>query len=372
MIWLRKFLGIHWLLMLFVAALLAYGVYAIYSAGMPHDQPFWEKQLVWIYIALPVCLVLALLDYHWVRWGVIPIYFFGIVTLIACRFFGQEIYGAKRWIDLGVVSFQPSQIAVLGSILAVAVFLSLTHGKPDWMRILVTGAIVFPPWILVLAQPDLGTSLVWVPIVLAMLFTSGIGKRWIIAILLLVAAAIPTAMFVLKPHQTVRIYVFLYPELDPQGSGYNVLQSLTAIGTGGWEGKGFMNPYSQHALGLIPKTVSHNDFVFSVLGEQHGFLGGIALLAMFALFLLAALAIAAVARDDLGRFICVGVVALLFAHIGMNIGMTIGLTPATGIPLPFISYGGTFLLITMTCVGLLQSVWIHRKDLTKKNKKKLP
>jgi len=361
MLWLKKFIGINWLLMLFVATLLTYGVYAIYSAAMPHEAPFWETQLTWVYIALPVCLVLALLDYRWVRWGVIPLYFVGIVALLACRFVGKEIYGARRWIDLGFLSFQPSQIAVLGGILAVAVFLDMTRDKSDWMRILVTGVIVFPPWVLVFLQPDLGSSLVWIPIVLAMLFASGIAKRWLSVLLLLAAVAVPLSVFVLREHQIKRITTFLNPDLDPLGDGYNINQSLLAISTGGWNGKGFMNPDSLNALGFLPRTIVHNDFIFSVLGEQHGFLGGLALLVVFALFLLTVLAIASAARDDLGRLLGVGVAALIFAHIGMNIGMTISVMPITGIPLPFISYGGTFLLITMICMGLLQSVWIHRK-----------
>ncbi len=180
--------------------------------------------------------------------------------------------------------------------------------------------------------------------------------------LILAVAIVPLVVnFGLKPYQYSRITTFLNPELDPQGDGWNINQSLIAIGSGGFYGKGFKAPNTQNELGFLPATIVHNDFIFSVMGEQHGFVGGVALLAAFMVLFLAMLHVAMEADDDLGKLLAIGVVMLLFTHTFMNIGMTISVTPITGLPLPFISYGGSFLMITLFSMGILQSVWIHRK-----------
>ncbi len=224
------------------------------------------------------------------------------------------------------------------------------------------GAIVGAPWVMILIQPDLGSCIVWVPVVVAMMFIGNIPKRWLVAMLILAVAMIPIVVnFGLKDYQYKRITTFLNPDIDPQGDGWNINQSLIAIGSGGFYGKGFKAPNTQNELGFLPATIVHNDFIFSVMGEQHGFLGGVILIGVLALLFLASLYVAMEADDDLGRLLAVGVVLLLFTHTFMNIGMTISVTPITGLPLPFISYGGSFLMITLFSMGLLQSVWIHRK-----------
>ncbi|MGC1480168.1 MAG: FtsW/RodA/SpoVE family cell cycle protein, partial [Chthoniobacterales bacterium] len=211
----------------------------------------------------------------------------------------------------------------------------------------------------------LGSSLVWIPVVFGMLFIGAIPLRYLVSMILLGVAAIPIIVnFGLKPYQKDRIMVFLDPDLDPQGAGWTINQSLIAIGSGGMAGKGFKAENTLNELGFLPSTIVHNDFIFSVLGEQHGFIGGAVLMGVFAILMLTALYVVMMAGDDLGRLLATGVLMLLFAHVFMNVGMTVAVTPITGLPLPLVSYGGSFLMIIMVSFGLLQSVWIHRRTVS--------
>jgi rod shape determining protein RodA len=169
--------------------------------------------------------------------------------------------------------------------------------------------------------------------------------------------------FGLKPYQYSRITTFINPDADPLGDGWNINQSLIAIGSGGFKGKGFKAPNNQNELGFLPATIVHNDFIFSVMGEQHGFVGGVALISVLAALFLVMLYVAMEADDDLGKLLVVGMTIFLFVHTFLNIGMTISVTPITGLPLPFISYGGSFLLIVLFGMGIVQSVWVHRKTI---------
>lgn len=352
----------NWFVMLLMTALLAYGVYSIYSATWMRNETYWSSQLIWIGICLPVFFVTALIDYRWIRFGAVPIYVLGILGLVATMVIGEERYGAKSWLDLKVMSFQPSQLAIVAGIMTLAVYLEASRRTMPILRIMACGAIVGAPWIMILIQPDLGSCIVWVPVLLGMMFIGGIPKRWLAAMLIVGLAFIPLVVhFGLKPYQYARITTFLNPDLDPQGDGWNINQSLIAIGSGGFYGKGFKAPNTQNELGFLPVTIVHNDFIFSVMGEQHGFVGGVILIGVLALLFVGILHIGMEASDDLGRLLAIGILLLLFTHTFMNIGMTISVTPITGLPLPFVSYGGSFLLITLFSMGLLQSIWIHRK-----------
>ena len=359
----RNFLRMNWALNALVGLLLVYGIYAIQSATWMRDQDFAKSQMLWILLSLPVFLVVSLIDYRWVRFGAIPLYVISILALTATMFFGAKRYGARSWIDLGPMSIQPSQLAIIAGIMTLALFLSNTRAMPAFLRLLCCGAIVGAPWLMILLQPDLGSCIVWVPVLLAMLFVGHIPKRWLILMLVIGMALVPLVVhFGLKPYQYSRITTFLHPEADPLGDGWNITQSLIAIGSGGFTGKGYMAPNSQNALGFLPYTIVHNDFIFSVMGEQHGFLGGVLLICAFTLLFVVMLGIAMNAEDDIGRLLAIGITLLIFTHTFMNLGMTISLTPITGLPLPLISYGGSFLLITMLSFGILQSIWIHRRS----------
>ena len=344
-------------------ALMGYGIYAIYSATWMRTDDFWRDQIKWVFICIPFFVVVSLVDYRWVRWGALPLYLVGLLGLVATMAFGEKRYGARSWLDLKFMNFQPSQLALLAGILVLALFLSQFKNLHPFFRLAACGAIVGAPWILILIQPDLGSALVWIPMLLGMLFIGGIPKRYLISLILLGVAMVPLVVnFGLKTYQQNRILTFLDPSRDPQDTGWTINQSLVAIGSGGFSGKGFKAPNTLNELGFLPSTIVHNDFIFAVLGEQHGFVGGAILIAVFALLLLTAIHIAMMAEDDLGRLLAVGVTMILFAHVFMNIGMTIQVTPITGLPLPLISYGGSFLLIVLISFGILQSVWIHRRN----------
>lgn len=359
---LKKFLGMHWLFFALMLTLAVAGIYAIYSATWFRSDHFWRHQIIWNAIGLALFFPLALVDYRWIRWGAIPLYLASVALLVAVRFVGTERYGSERWIDLGPVSIQPSQFALLAGILMIALFLSQFRQLPAIIRLLGCGVIAGPPCLLILTQPDLGSTIVWGPVIFGMLFVAGIPKRYLAVILLLVLIAIPLMVnFGLKPYQRDRIIAFLDNEIDPLGVSWTINQSLIAIGSGGLLGKGFKAPNTQNELGFLPSTIVHNDFIFAVLGEQHGFLGGLLLLTLFGVLFVFGIQISLSAEDDLGRLIAAGITTLIFTHVFMNIGMTISVTPITGLPLPLISYGGTFVLVVMVAFGILQSIWIHRR-----------
>ena len=357
----KKFTGLNWPLFGLVIALGLFGIFAIYSATWMREQSFWNRQLVWLGIGLVVCLAVSLTDYHWIRRGALPIYIAGLLGLIAVHLIGKTVYGSGSWLDLGVMSFQPSQLAILAGIMMMALFLSEYDDMPAPLRIALCAAITGIPCVMILAEPDLGSSLVWLPVMLAMLYAARVPARYLLTLILLAVAIIPLMVnFGLRPYQRQRIITFLDPELDPQGAGWTINQSLTAIGSGGWDGKGFKAENTLNELGFLPSTIVHNDFIFSVIGEQHGFIGGLLLLLAFLAFVGLGLYVSLKSKDELGRLLGVGLSTLIFTHTFMNIGMTIGVTPITGLPLPLVSYGGSFVVAVLFSVGVLQSIWVHR------------
>jgi rod shape determining protein RodA len=285
------------------------------------------------------------------------------IALVALTYtsLGVKRSGATCWLRLpGVGVFQPSQVALVAGILSVALFLTYARRWHPALRIAGTGIIVGPTMVLILKQPDFGMTLVWVPAVLAMLWLCGMPLRWLAVVVLLGLTALPLVInFALKPYQRDRIVTFMDPDIDPRGTSYAVNQSLTAIGSGGFTGKGFKAPDSQLELGMIPANVAHTDYIFATIGEQRGFLGGAAVIAAFAVLLIACLATAVRATDLFGVLIVGGITAQVFFHVYQNIGMTIALMPITGLPLPLVSYGGTFAVMLMFALGLVNSVWIH-------------
>lgn len=290
-------------------------------------------------------------------------YLAGLFFLIVTRFYGQKVYGARSWLHLGPINFQPAQLAVVAGIMVLALFLSQFRQMHPMLRLLLCGAIVGAPMLLILMQPDLGECIIWAPVLLALLFVGGLPLRYLICIVLLAAIMMPFAIYLgLKPYQQQRITAFLDPEIDKQGAAWAINQSLIAIGSGGWSGKGFKAPNTQIELGFLPATAVHNDYIFSAIGEQWGFVGGMFLLGGFALLLFTCLFVAFFSGDQFGLLLVVGVTALIFTHIFQNIGMTISMLPITGVPLPLVSYSGSFVLMIMFGLGIVNSVWVHRKS----------
>jgi rod shape determining protein RodA len=375
---LRKLVGMNWLLVALAIGLSVFGVMAIYSATFMREEVYltemWRRQIVWLAIGIIIFFAAALIDYRaWMSNVSVPLimYLGGLGFLALTHFIGRTTYGARSWLDIGPLSFQPAQLAVISTLFLLSWLLANTENWlgfwPTIGRILSCGAIIAPPWILILIQPDLGECLVWIPAVLALLYVGRVPKRYLLVMIIVGIAFIPVvANFGLKSYQRERLTTFLNPDYDPQGSGWTINQSLIAIGSGGFYGKGFNAPNTQVQLGFLPSTIVHTDFIFAAIGEQLGFIGTLAVVAAFGALLLTGLLIAASATEDLGRLVAVGIVTLLFTHIFMNIGMTISITPITGVPLPLISYGGSFLVLVLLSLGVMESIWIHRKVATGK------
>src|SRR2546429_4439944 len=363
---LRKLLGLNWLLLIVMLALAIFGVVAIYSATYMREDPvaayFWRKQAQWVLVGFFAFMVASLINYHWIRWGALPMYLLGIAFLVLTKFIGTKVYGARSWLHLGPLNFQPAQLAVVAGIMVLAIFLTQFREMHPMLRLLLSGAIAAAPCLLILMQPDLGEVIIWIPVLLALWFVGGLPLRYLICIILIGIAFVPIAInFGLKPYQQQRITAFTHPDIDKQGSAWAINQSLIAIGSGGWSGKGFKAPNTQIELGFLPATAVHNDYIFYDIGEQWGFIDGEFLLGGFALLLLTCLFVAFFAGDQLGLLLVVGISALIFTHIFQNMGMTIAMLPITGVPLPLISYSGSFVLMIMFGLGLVNSVWIHRK-----------
>src|SRR5436305_5772286 len=365
---LRKLLGQNWLLLTTMLGLAIFGVIAIYSATSSradsYAADFWRKQANWVAVGVFAFILTSLIDYRWTRWGALPMYLAGILFLVLTKFIGTKVYGSRSWLHLGPINFQPAQLAVIAGIMVLALFLSHSQFRDmhPMLRLLLCGVIAGAPCLLIFMQPDLGEVIIWGPVLLALLFVGGIPLRYLICIILIVAAMVPLAINLgLKPYQQERITAFINPDIDKQGSAWAINQSLIAIGSGGWSGKGFKAPNTQIEMGFLPATAVHNDYIFSAIGEQWGFVGGMVLLSAFTLLLLTCLFVAFFAGDQLGLLLTIGITALIFTSIFQNIGMTIALLPITGVPLPLISYSGSFVLMIMFGLGLVNSVWIHRK-----------
>jgi rod shape determining protein RodA len=354
-----------------LGALSAFAIVAIYCATFMRDPRTYKYlveaprlQAIWILAGFTVFFVVSLVDYRWVKWGALPVYITGVALLVVCKFHGVTVFGAKSWIRIGGLTLQPSQVAILGGIMVVAVLLSDYRRLHPVVKLLICGAIAGPPVLLVAMQPQLGGVLVWGPVLLTMLFVGGMPLRYLVAIVLAVVGVMPLAAHLaLKEFQFKRLTTFFDPESDPLGAGWTIINSMTAIGSGGWNGKGFKAHDTLVEQEMLPKTIAHTDFIFTVIGEAFGFVGSAALIAAFAMLLVTGLYVAYQAKDQVGLLLTVGVMALFFTHVFMNASMTISLTPIAGLPMPLISYGGTFVVIIMFALGLVQSVWIHRKTL---------
>lgn len=377
----KKFLGINWILIITMAGLLTFGVYAIFNASsFRTDSPLglytkWKDQITWIGIGLPFLLGAALVDYKWIRWACIPVYLAGLAGLIYLQLFGIEVKGNKAWIYIAGQSVQPSQFAIMAGIIMLAVvFGELPRIWPvfrrPWLRILVGGILAGIPAGMVIKE-DLGSGLVWGPVFLSMLVAGSIPFRYIITMILSALCVIPILyFFILKPYQQARIDTTWYlltnqlEKVDTRGDGWVPTYVQTAVASAGFEGKG---PLSEkvadqrtiHRM-FFPETEAHSDFIFGVICEEFGFRGAILLLSGIALLLLQCVFIAFYSRDQVGRLLVVGITAMIFAHTFQNAGMNLSMLPVIGLPMPFISYGGTFMIVTLFLMGMIQSVWVHR------------
>ncbi len=380
---------LNWISLAAMLALIALGTVSIWSAGHAREEEIfhgvWIKNLLTAFAGLAVYGVFAAVDYRRsLDWISVPAYVGALALLVAVLLFGDEHFGGKRWI----FGFQPSEISKL----CILAFVAQAYGHaaaPAWLRgfkgVLIAGALTGVPAILILMEPDLGTTLTLVPAVLAMLCAAGVWRRGLLVVLAvgsLAAAAVLCAVHEaerpgvtaerrerilkyvpLKPHQVRRVKTFLYPSEDRLGAGYNAHQARIAIGSGGLTGKGIGKGETSR-LKYLPPSVSMNDFIFCVYAEETGYAGALLLLALYALLCVSGASTARRAVDGRGRLFALGFSTLVFAHVYINIGMSIGLVPITGLPLPFISSGRTFLVTAMAGFGLIQSISIHKEETT--------
>ena len=378
--------------------LMLLGTVFIYSATMTgvvsapawYNQ-VWVRQIVWYSFGLGAAATICLVDYHTVaRWAMIA-YWSTVLLLVLVLFLGTVRYNARRWFDLGFFSLQPSEFAKLAFILAEGHFLSrpvdeLSHPWNFWKAI----GLMLLPFVLIMKEPDLGSALVLVPTGLAMMYVAGTPRRYLVRLIgvvgLLAALFLVDVLFAppgwwqisLQPYQRNRLLVYFgrdYKNFAPPTAtkaelqrlqlkqlddSLNVRQALISVGSGGLTGKGW-GQGTQKALGFLPSSVAHNDFIFSVIAEEKGFVGSVTVLTLYAVVLFTGLRMAGQARDRLGKVLAVGVVTLLFSHVFINIGMNIRLMPVTGVPLPLLSYGGSSVLGSLIAMGLLQNVHLNRK-----------
>src|SRR5579864_9392063 len=336
-----SFRDFDWTLVVFVLIICGLGVLEIRSATM-HTKFAGAhiRQIYWILGGLAGMFIISLLNYQVLLERVHWMYIVAVASLMSVLIFGQKYLGARRWVKLpGGNHFQPSEWVKLILILAVAkYFADLQQRELSWTDFIKAGAIVGVPMLMVLAQPDLGTALSYMPIAIMGLFLGGLHWKQAAIVVLLAALCMPLALHHLKDYQKARLVSFLEPDADPQGSGYQVSQSLIAVGSGGiWGGKG-----SQTHGAFLP--VPQTDFIFAAFAEEHGFVGALGVLLLYFIVLMRLTQNAQTAPDRAGTFVVMGVVAVLSFHILVNVGMVVGFMPVTGIPLPLMSYGGSSVL----------------------------
>lgn len=379
-----------------MAGLGAFGIAFIYSAQLPVQGRGWWVQLLWLLLGAVLYIGVSLIDYQF--WLSVAHWFYAIcivpLVLVLVPGIGSEVYGSQRWIHLGPASFQPSETAMIAVLLITASLLVRSEIGTVRQSLGVLGKLalaVGAPMLLILLQPDLKSAIVLPPMVFSMLYVSRLSGRFFLGALaafLFVVSVVAwdTWRYLdfmeangysfqadkglyekhtwvpLHDYQRNRILSFVDPErIDPMGIGWNQRQSLISVGSGGFTGKGWTEG-TQARLGYLPRSVAHNDFIFSVIAEEKGFLGSLTVLSLFGLMLFNGIRIAGLSRDRFGTLLALGVTVLFMVHVFVNIAMTIGLVPITGIPLPFISYGGSFVLSCCFLQGLVQSVYRFRKD----------
>jgi rod shape determining protein RodA len=342
-------------------AIFAIGILSVYSASYKVHQSLNDqlvaRQLLWMGMAILLVFLVVRFSYFRLVDLAWPLYFASLFFLVLVLFMPARM-GAHRWISLGGFNFQPSELAKISVILVLARYFS--SNRIEFMsksRLLEPFLIVGVPFLLILKEPDLGTGLILIPIFLAMLYVWGMRPRFLFGLLAAGALASPVLFHFLKEYQRNRLLVFMNPNLDPLGSGYTIIQSKIAIGSGGLFGKGFMGG-TQNQLKFLPER--HTDFIFGVIGEEGGFVAALLVMGLFWLIIRRGYQITAQTPDRFGSQIACGITTMLAFQVFVNLGMTMGVLPVVGVPLPLVSYGGTSVLMTMLAVGILLNIKVHR------------
>ncbi len=363
----RTFLKrIDWNFALVILALNIIGLINLYSATHGAQSTGMSRlfisQIFWLVVGWFMYFLTTFIDYSLFMRLAWVLYSINLIALLAVIFVGKVALGAQRWLDFGFFSYQPSETMKVAVVLVLAKYLS-NKSYPDGMgmkELILPGLIALIPFAITVEQPDLGTAMMIAIIASSMLLFVRIKPRILITVSLIALFALPVAWtWGLKEYQKNRVLTFVYPGRDPRGAGYNSIQSKIAVGSGQVFGKGFRKG-TQSQLEFLPER--HTDFIFSVLSEEHGFVGSSATVILFGLLFILGTRVASQARDKAGALLAIGVMSILFWHMFINIGMVIGLLPIVGVPLPLLSYGGSSMLTTMTAMGLVSSV-AYRKFL---------
>ena len=346
---------INWFLLIFPVLIFSLGFVTLFSTNLQ----LATNQLVFFVLGVAVYAFVSLVDYR--LWGYYwrQLYFVGLIVLLMTYFVGHEVFGSSRWLQIGPFTLQPSEFAKIITLITVSYFISRgDRGIKEVKEVLRIAAFVIPLVLLVLIQPDLGTSIVILLIFVGCLWFGGLKKIYFFIGALFLGIFSSPFWNLLKDYQKERILVFLNPTLDTLGSGYNVIQSTIAVGSGGLFGRGFGRGTQSH-LQFLP--VFWTDFIFASFAEEWGFIGVLVLLLIYAAFLVSVLVVGLRTKESFGSVIAVGVFVVFFFQFLVNVGMNLGLMPVTGIPLPLVSYGGSSLLTSAFLLGLVQSVWIHER-----------
>ncbi len=358
----RKLWQIHWFFIVLLTTVAGMGVAMLYSAANGSLEPWASRHLLRYGVGLSFLVTVALIDVRlWMRWAYV-IYGLALVLLAAVEVVGNVGMGAQRWISLGFFNIQPSEVMKIAIVLALARYFH-SAGPEDVSRLsflVVPLLIIAAPAALVLRQPDLGTAVMLMMVGGALFFLAGVRLWMFASVGLAVVAAVPVVWRFLHDYQRQRVITFFNPESDPLGSGYHIIQSKIALGSGGLFGRGFLQGTQSH-LNFLPEK--QTDFVFTMLAEEFGLVGGLVLIGMYVLILAYGFAMSLRSRNQFGRLVGMGVTVTVFLYVFINTAMVMGLIPVVGVPLPLISYGGTAMLTVLFGFGLLMSVHVHR-DIT--------
>jgi rod shape determining protein RodA len=359
---LRFFKGYDWFLLGSAIFLCALGLTILFSTTYDLNiESEATKQVFNVGIGLIALFALSKIDYRFYKSYTGVMYILVILLLLSVRFFGKTALGATRWIDFGFFQFQPSLVAQLLMAVILAKFFSDNYEEMRTFKLILRSAIyVAIPTVLVALQPDLGTALVFVFMWGTMILASNAKKIYLAVFGVAGLASLPLVWNFLKEYQKNRILTFMNPTIDPQGAGWNVNQAMIAIGSGQFWGRG-LGHGTQSQLNFIPEK--HTDFVFASLAEEMGFLGVMMLLGLYLIMFFRGIRVAVLARDFFGTYLTIGILAMLFVHVFVNVGMNMGIMPVTGIPLPLISYGGTPILVDLAAIGILENIYARYKKI---------
>lgn len=353
----KKYKNFDWILLASAVGIFILGLLFLFSSTYPNNVDFVLRQVAWFLLGALMFIGIVNLNYRRIIGIGSIFYFLTVFLLILVLFFGSRRLGAQRWLTIGSLNIQPSEFTKLFITLSLVQYLASHKSYNSLKNIFVPLIMTLIPFVLILGEPDLGTALMLIPILFILLYAWGLPLKNLFSIIMGGILISPLGWFLLRDYQKERLMVFLDPNIDPLGAGYTVIQSRIAIGSGGLFGKGWLSG-TQNQLNFLAER--HTDFIFSVAGEEWGFIGGLVLLGLYYILIRRAIGIAEKTSDPCGRLLAIALTTMIGVQVVVNLSMTMGFMPVVGLPLPLVSYGGSSLLVIMMSLGLLESISIHR------------